>query len=542
MMSIGDLAVAPSNPNVIWAGTGEANNRQSSSWGDGVYRSLDAGRTWKAAGLAETRHIGRVLVHPSNPDVVYVAAVGHLWGSNSERGVFKTTDGGQSWTRVLHVDDHTGATDVVMDPDNPETLFAATYQRQRKAWGFNGGGPGSGIYRTRDGGANWTKLSTGLPGGDKGRIGLDIFAGDSRLVYAVVEAAGRESGVYRSTDGGDTWEAWSSLNPRPMYYSQIRTDPKDPRRVYLLGSNRGFYISDDGGKTFRDVFSTVHSEDHALWIDPADTNHLISRRRRRRVDLVGPRRHLVVPRQPADSGSSTKSAPTCRTRTRSAAACRTTATGACRAPRGIRPELPIATASISAAATVSTRASIRPTRGRRSSSRRRAGRTASTWRRSSGRPFPLGRCGQAPTACRPERQRWNWNTPIVMSGFDPKVLYMGSHLVFRSADRGMTWTAISPDLTANVNRESLPMMGGPGPGTGAVEARRPDLVLHLDHDCRIAAGREAALHRQRRRSGAGDEGRRPEMDQPDGADPWPPARAPTSAASRRPATWPAACT
>ena len=126
MMSIGDLAVSPSNPNVIWAGTGEANNRQSSSWGDGVYRSLDGGRTWKAAGLAETRHIGRVLVHPSNPDVAYVAAVGHLWGSNSERGVFKTTDGGQSWTRVLHVDDHTGATDVVMDPDNPETLFAAT--------------------------------------------------------------------------------------------------------------------------------------------------------------------------------------------------------------------------------------------------------------------------------------------------------------------------------------------------------------------------------------------------------------------------------
>jgi photosystem II stability/assembly factor-like uncharacterized protein len=166
MMSIGDIAVAPSNSNLIWVGTGESNNRQSSSWGDGVYRSLDGGRTWKAAGLAETRHVARVIIHPSKPDIVYVAAVGHLWGSNSERGVFKTSDGGQTWKKILFVDDNTGATDLVMDPQNPETLFAALYQRQRKAWGFNGGGPGSGIYRSRDGGETWTKLSNGLPKSD----------------------------------------------------------------------------------------------------------------------------------------------------------------------------------------------------------------------------------------------------------------------------------------------------------------------------------------------------------------------------------------
>src|SRR5205823_4530235 len=166
-------------------------------------------------------------------------------------------------------------TDLVIDPQNPETLVAATYQRQGKAWGFNGGGPGSAIYRTRDGGATWTQLHDGLPAGDKGRIGLDIFRGDPRIVYAVVEAAGRDGGVYRSGDAGDTWELWSTLNPRPMYYSQIRADPKDRNRVYLLGSNRGFYVSDDGGKNFRDVFSAVHSEDHALWIDPDDTNHLL---------------------------------------------------------------------------------------------------------------------------------------------------------------------------------------------------------------------------------------------------------------------------
>src|SRR5258708_7489846 len=181
MMSIGDVTVAPSNAAIVWVGTGEANNRQSSSWGDGVYKSIDGGRTWKASGLADTKHIGRIIVHPANPDIVYVAAVGHLWGSNSDRGVFKTIDGGQTWTKALYVDDNTGATDLVMDPQNPETLLAATYQRQRKAWGFNGGGPGSAIFRTRDGGATWTRLSSGLPAGDKGRIGLDIFRGDPRV-------------------------------------------------------------------------------------------------------------------------------------------------------------------------------------------------------------------------------------------------------------------------------------------------------------------------------------------------------------------------
>src|SRR4051812_47806815 len=268
MMSVGDIAVAPSNAPVVWVGTGEANNRQSSSWGDGIYKSVDAGRTWVSSGLADTRHIARIVVDPSNADVVYVAAAGHLWGSNAERGVFKTVDGGRTWTKSLYVDDNTGATDLVIDPQDPQTLYAAMYQRQRKAWGFNGGGSGSGIFRTRDGGASWTRLSNGLPQGDKGRIGLDIFQADPRVIFAVVEAAGRESGIYRSADRGDTWQAWSTLNPRPMYFSQIRADPKDATRVYLLGSNRGVYISSDRGETFADVFSTIHSEDHALGVDP----------------------------------------------------------------------------------------------------------------------------------------------------------------------------------------------------------------------------------------------------------------------------------
>src|SRR3954466_5815421 len=228
MMSIGDLAVAPSNPNIVWAGTGEANNRQSSSWGDGVYKSVDGGRTWANTGLKESRHVGRIIVHPTNPDIVYVAAVGHLWGSNPDRGVFKTVDGGQTWKKVLYVDDNTGANDIVMDPRDPRTLYAATYQRQRKSWGFNGGGPGSAIYKSTDAGDHWTKLTKGLPVGDKGRIALASSGGGP--VYALIEAStgtgGRgaaaaapgaapmpnDAGLYRSADRGSTWEHLSTLD------------------------------------------------------------------------------------------------------------------------------------------------------------------------------------------------------------------------------------------------------------------------------------------------------------------------------------------
>ena len=283
--SIGDVTVAPSNPNVVWVGTGEPQNRQSSPWGNGVYRSVDGGATWSHLGLDETHHISRIQVHPRDPDVAYVAAVGHLWGPNPERGVYRTRDGGRSWDRVLFVDDDTGVIDLVMDPNDPMTLYAATYQRRRRAWGFNGGGPGSGIHRTFDGGESWTEVTEGLPEGDKGRIGLDVFRGDSRLVCAIVEAdarapgegfgdRSRRNGVYCSTDRGRSWEMRSDTNNRPMYYSQIRIDPNDPERIYLGGSD--LFRSSDGGRTFtNDAAEGVHLDHHALWIDPADSDHLI---------------------------------------------------------------------------------------------------------------------------------------------------------------------------------------------------------------------------------------------------------------------------
>jgi photosystem II stability/assembly factor-like uncharacterized protein len=459
MMSIGDLAVAPSNPAIVWAGTGEANNRQSSSWGDGVYKSTDSGATWRSVGLRDTHHIGRIVVHPSNPDVVYVAAVGHLWGSNAERGVFKTTDGGQTWTKALFVDENTGATDLVIDPRNPETLYAAMYQRQRRTWGFNGGGPGSGIYRSRDGGRTWSRLVQGLPKGDIGRIGLDASSVDAGVVYATIEAAGRDGGIFRSSNGGDTWEQLSSVNPRPMYYSQIRLDPKDRNRVYLLGSNRGFYISDDGGRNFRDVFSTVHSEDHALWIDPDDPNHL----------LVGGdggvsiswdrgvtwqfRDNLPIGQFYEISADNQDPYSICGGLQDNGHWCTPSAT---RTRIGIsnRDAFNIGSGD-------GFHARIDPSDPRIvivESQDGRANRVdITTLERQAISPL-------SPERMRPgERERWNWDTPIAVSSFDPKVIYMGSNVVFRSPDRGVTWRAISPDLTAHIDRETLTMMGSKVP-------------------------------------------------------------------------------
>jgi photosystem II stability/assembly factor-like uncharacterized protein len=274
--TFGDLAIAPSNPNVIWAGTGEQNNRQSTSWGHGVYRSTDGGDSWTHLGLENTRHIGRVVVHPEEADLAFVAALGNLWAPSRERGVYKTADGGATWEQVLFVDTLTGAVDLVMDPTDPNTLYAAAYQRLRRTWGFNGGGPGGGIYKTTDGGGSWQRLEDGIPAGDLGRIGLAISATNPRVLAATIEHA-TESGTYRSEDGGASWEKVNRLNQRPMYYSHIYIDPTNEDRVYKLATS--FYRSEDGGRTFRTMPTRptydvgVHSDFHALWIDPNDSRH-----------------------------------------------------------------------------------------------------------------------------------------------------------------------------------------------------------------------------------------------------------------------------
>ena len=278
--TFGDVAIAPSDPRIVYAGTGEQNNRQSTSWGNGVYRSDDGGDSWRHLGLQETRHIGRVAVHPDDPDVAWVAAQGNLWSGSEERGVYRTTDGGESWRKVLAgANQWTGATDLALDPSNPDVVYAATYQRLRRTWGFNGGGPGSGIFRSTDGGESWTELTNGIPAGDKGRIGLAVTAADPSVVMATIEHGTDEgTGTYRSEDGGNSWNKVNDLNPRPMYYSKIFIDPSEANRLYILGGSA--FKSEDAGGSFELIAEThtydvgVHGDHHALWVDPNDPDHL----------------------------------------------------------------------------------------------------------------------------------------------------------------------------------------------------------------------------------------------------------------------------
>ena len=313
--SIGDIELAPSNPNIIYVGTGEPNNRQSSSFGAGVYKSTDGGRKFEYMGLKETQSIGRMVVHPKDPNIVYVAAVGHLFGPNPERGLYKTTDGGKTWTNTKFIDNDTGFIDVVMHPTDPNTLFAASYQRRRQPWGFNGGGPGSAIWRTSDAGKTWTRImGSGLPTNPIiGRIGLNYSRSKPTVMYAQLEVGpsggtgagvnddgtltqpgqgrggggggGRggearlhhpdptRSGVWRSDDGGKSWKFMSNNNNRPMYYSKIRVDPSNPDIVYTTGASA--YKSVDGGKTFNTMGGQSHSDHHALWINPRNGQHLV---------------------------------------------------------------------------------------------------------------------------------------------------------------------------------------------------------------------------------------------------------------------------
>ena len=273
--SVGAIAVSESDPNVVYAGMGEACIRVVPSYGDGVYRSTDAGKTWKHMGLEDTRHIGRVRVHPDNPDVVYVAALGHAFGPNEQRGVFRSTDGGETWEHVLFKSEDAGAVDLSMDPSNPRVLYAAVWQVRRNFWTINSGGPDCGLYKSTDGGDTWTDISEnpGLPSGVKGRIGVAVSPAKPGRVWASVES--EECGIYRSDDAGATWQLVNTaqdLHGRPWYYSHIFADPIDSETVWVL--NFKCWKSTDGGKTFAEV-TTPHGDNHDLWIDPRNPQRMI---------------------------------------------------------------------------------------------------------------------------------------------------------------------------------------------------------------------------------------------------------------------------
>ena len=469
--SIGDVTLAPSNPNVVWVGTGEPQNRQSSPWGDGVFKSMDGGRTWASQGLRETRHISRIQVHPRNPDIAYVAAVGNLWRSSPERGVYKTTDGGTIWDLVLFVDDETGAIDLIMDPDDPNTLFAAMYQRQRTAWGFNGGGPGSGIHRTLDGGATWERLEDGLPEGDLGRIGLDVYKRDGNLVFATVQARRGQSGVYASRDRGDTWEKLSSTNPRPMYFSLIRVDPNNSERVYVGGQN--LMRSDDGGRTFTsDGARNVHLDHHALWIDPSNSNRLVlgsdggvstsfdGSETWRFYDNLPVSQFYEIgydTRNPywvcgglQDNGSWCGP-----TNTLDSQGIRNADWQNIGGGDGFYVQIDPEDSSVLYAESQGGRISrVNLVTGERISIA-----PAPNFDLEEGSP----RKKDYPSADDPDPEdtqyRFNWNTPTLLSSHDRNTVYTGSQMLMRSTDQGMTWSQISPDLTFDMDRSQLAIMG-----------------------------------------------------------------------------------
>ncbi len=272
--SIGCITMDPNNPYVIWVGTGENNNQRSVGYGDGIYRSKDGGKTWKHMGLKNSEHIAKIIVDPRNSNIVYVAAIGPLWSEGGDRGLYKSMDGGKTWESKIKVDEHTGVTDLIMDPNNPDVLYAATYQRRRHVFTWMSGGPGSGLYKSTDSGESWEQLKTGLPSSIIGRIGLAISPADSDIVYAIVEAMDGQQGFYRTSNRGGSWKKMSNYVTSGNYYQEIVVDPKDVNTVYSLSTYN--MVTHDGGKSFSRLGEkNKHVDNHVMWIDPEDTDYLL---------------------------------------------------------------------------------------------------------------------------------------------------------------------------------------------------------------------------------------------------------------------------
>ncbi|BAO77354.1 glycosyl hydrolase, BNR repeat precursor [Winogradskyella sp. PG-2] len=272
--SIGCVTIDPSNHNVIWVGTGENNNQRSVAYGDGIYKSEDGGNSWKHMGLKTSEHIGKIIVHPNNSDVVYVAAIGPLWNKGGDRGLYKTEDGGKTWSSIIDVDEHTGVNDIVMDPRNPEVLYASSLQRRRHVYTYVGGGPGSAMHKSVDGGKTWTKINKGLPSEELGRIGLAISPANPEIIYAIVEAANGKGGFFASTNRGSSWEKRSSHVTSGNYYQEIIADPVDANTVYSMDT--WMSVTHDGGKSFKNVGEdTKHVDNHCMWINPQNNKHFV---------------------------------------------------------------------------------------------------------------------------------------------------------------------------------------------------------------------------------------------------------------------------
>ena len=450
--SIGALALDQRDPAILWVGTGELNSQRSVGYGDGLYRSEDGGRSFRRVGLEKSEHIGRIVIDPRDSRVVYVAAQGPLWGPGGDRGLFKTVDGGKTWKNILNISEDTGVTEVVLDPVNPEIVYAASWQRRRHVWTLINGGPESAIHKSIDGGATWTKLRSGLPAGDLGRIGLAVSPVDPRILFATIEAGDTGSGIYRSADRGATWEKMNSRIAQGMYYGQILCDPKDVDRIYL--PDVIFQVSDDAGRTLRPLGErNKHVDNHTIWIDPRNTSHY----------LVGSDGGIY---ESYDRGANWHF----------------------KSNMPITQFYDVTVDQSSSFYTVCGGTQDNNTWCGPSRTNSLSGITNSDWFVTTGgdgfhvRIDPQDpniiystsqygvlvrydrrtgeRIGIQPKEGRGEPPlRWNWDSPLLISPHASSRIYFAANRLFRSDDRGDTWQAISPDLTRQIDRDTLPVMG-----------------------------------------------------------------------------------
>ncbi|NOT07906.1 MAG: glycosyl hydrolase, partial [Gemmatimonadales bacterium] len=452
--SIGTVVVDPANPLTIWVGTGENNGQRSVGWGDGVYKSTDGGRTWNNTGLKSSFHIGRILVDPRNSDVVYAAAIGSMWSPGGDRGVWKTADGGKTWTQSLKPEnDWTGAYELAFDAGNPDVLYATTWQRGRRQWGFIDGGPGSAVWKSADAGKSWSKLSRGLPNEEFGKIGLAVSPANSKTIYVQVEAANRAGGFFRSRDGGQNFERMSTtVGGPPFYYHKLAADPKNVDRVYAV--NVQMQVTEDAGRTFRSIQGrSMHVDNHAVWIDPEDTDHL----------LVGNDGGLYETRDRGATWRFMANLPItqfykvdvdnaepfyniCGGTQDNNTLCGPSQTrnghGTLNADwfivvggDGFQPR-------------------IDPTNPDLIYGQSQHGELA-RYDRKTGERVPIQ---PQPEPGEPA-SRWHWDAPLIISPHANARLYFSSQRVYRSDDRGDTWRPVSGDLSRQLDRNRLPIMG-----------------------------------------------------------------------------------
>ncbi|MEM7481712.1 MAG: glycosyl hydrolase [Acidobacteriota bacterium] len=456
--SIGCLALDPHNPLVVWVGTGENNNQRSVGYGDGVYKSIDGGSNWQHMGLAHSEHIGKIVLDPRDSETVFVAAQGPLWKAGGDRGLYKSTDGGETWRAVLTVDEHTGVTDLVLDPENPDRMWAATHQRRRHVWTLINGGPGSGIHRSFDGGETWEEVSQGLPKEEMGRIGLAISPvpiqpGTPHPLYAVIEAAGEDGGFYRSLDHGSTWEKRSDyVSGSPQYYQELIPDPVDPHRVYSMDTFP--QVTTDGGASFRRVGqSAKHVDEHALWIDPADPEYLLAGNDggiyesfdrgatwHFKANLPVTQFYKIAVDQAAPfynvyGGTQDNFTLGGPARTRYGHGIANRDWFIVLGGDGFQPRVDPTDENI----------------------------VYAHWQHGELHRFNRRTGERVEIQPQPEDDdeapRWNWDAPLLISPHDPARLYFGSQRLYRSDDRGNSWRSISPDLTRQVDRNALEVMG-----------------------------------------------------------------------------------